>query len=175
MVKGKRKVSIESVSANGNQNPSDEENVKVPALASKPEKKEDKADVKAESQSEVMALSVRGGSGNQSVNIQRYEPGALPENRPIIPSKIHISRIIPGAEHRPVLASHLQLAESRPGLYNRPVFALTKRKVHMLAGLPNRPVVEGKIHISEIHSISGNRPVVTEQIHDSTALMGYLD
>lgn len=171
MVKGKRKVSIESVSVNGNQGASEVEDDKVPAVASKA-----KETAKAESKSsEVTALSVRGNGGKESLGIQPYQPGALPQNRPVVSSAIQISRIIPGAEPRPVLASHMQLAESRPGLHNRPVFALSKKQVHMLPGLPNRPVVEAKVHVSEVHSISGHRPVVTEQIQESTTLMGYLD
>jgi hypothetical protein len=125
---------------------------------------------------EVVALSVKGQSGDAK-GLNLFTPAyGLPENRPIGASHLMFKIGEGMPQNRPIEVSHLKIVSTYNSIgATRPVGASGMEISSTLAISGHRPISVSHLHISETFTVMGNRPVASNEIDDPITLMGFLD
>lgn len=107
--------------------------------------------------------------------VQVYQPGNLPNDRPIAASNLQGRKSNSLPNNRPIAASNLQVAEPNVLPDRRPVFASTLQVVE--SNLPSdRPIAASNLQVVASDSLPNNRPIGSNSLgEDADALMGYID
>lgn len=124
---------------------------------------------------EKTSSAIAKGTRSTELALHAYEPGPLPNNRPITPSHLRIASVdhLPGG--RPVFCSDLEIVQFGTIYNNRPVFASTLEVVDS-STLPNhRPISVSKLEIAALDSLPNHRPIMVDQYEDHQDLMGFID